>query len=72
MRTIDELEKAVHAYAEKHGYGPKKMSSRYPDQLYYSYTDMNYDTLEGKIITMKNGKTRVVFKVDGKITSLYK
>lgn len=72
MRNIDELEKAVLAYAEKHGYGPNKMSSRYPDQLYYSYTDMNYYKLEGQIITMKNGKTRVVFKVDGKVTSLYK
>jgi hypothetical protein len=72
MKTIEELEKAVIAYAEKHGYGPLKMYSYYPDKLYYSYTDINYYKLEGQIITMKNGKTRVVFKVDGKVASIYK
>ena len=32
----------------------------------------DYDRLEARIITMKNEKTRVVFKVNGEVTSLYK
>lgn len=72
MRTIDELEKAVLDYVERHQLGEKKKSSHYPSELYYSYTTMNYTELEAKIVQMKNGKTRVVFKVDGKVTSLYK
>lgn len=67
MRTIDELEKAVLAYVERHNLGPKKASSCYPDKLYYSYTTMNWTKLEAKI---KNGRT--TFKVDGKVTSIYK
>jgi len=71
MRTIDELEKAVVAYAKRHGHTPK-MTSRYPDEKYYSIVSMDYTKMEGKIISMKNGKERVIFKVDGKITSLKK
>lgn len=67
MKTIDQLEKAVLAYVERHNLGPKKASSCYPDQLYYSYTTMNWTKLEAKIT---NGKT--TFKVDGKVTSIYK
>lgn len=72
MRNIAELEKAVLAYVERHKLGAKKKSSCYPDELYYSYTTMDYTELEAKIVQMKNGNTRVVFKVDGKVTSIYK
>ncbi len=67
MKTIEELEKAVLDYVERHNLGAKKKSSRYPDKLYYSYTTMDWTDLEAQI---KNGKT--VFKVDGKVTSIYK
>ena len=67
MKTIEELEKAVLAYVDRHNLGPMKASSRYPDELYYSYTTMNWTKLEAKI---KNGRT--TFKVDGKVTSIYK
>jgi hypothetical protein len=67
MRTFDEMEKAVLAYVERHNLGPMKASSRYPDKLYYSYTTMNWTKLEAKI---NNGRT--TFKVDGKVTSIYK
>lgn len=72
MKTIDELEKAVVAYAERHNYGKAKMTSRYPDKLYYRIKTFNYDVLEGKIVIMKNGKTKTVFKVNGEVTSIYK
>lgn len=67
MKTIEELEKAVLAYVDRHNLGPKKASSHYPDELYYSYTTMNWTVLEAKI---QNGRT--TFKVDGKVTSIYK
>lgn len=72
MKTIDELQKAVVAYAERHEYGMAKMTSRYPDELYYSYKTFKDDVLEGKIVIMKNGKTKTVFKVNGEVTSIYK
>ena len=67
MKTIEELEKAVLAYVDRHNLGAMKASSCYPDELYYSYTTMNWTKIEAKI---KNGRT--TFKVDGKVTSIYK
>lgn len=67
MKTIEELEKAVLAYADRHNLGKKKASSCYPSELYYSYTTTNWTVLEAQI---KNGRT--TFKVDGKVTSIYK
>lgn len=71
MKTIEELEKAVLAYVDRHNLGAKKKSSCYPSELYYSYTTMDWTELEAKIVPTKNG-SKVVFKVDGKVTSIYK
>ena len=71
IKDIKQLEKAIQAYVKRHGMSLKYSQRNYTDNIYNVLTS-DYTQLESKIITMKNGKTRVVFKVDGKIESLYK
>lgn len=71
MKTFQELNHAVMFYCSKHGYMPKYIK-RYPDELSISILSMDYTELEAKIVKCKNGKTKVVFKVDGKTTSINK
>ena len=70
MKTIGYLEKAVNEYMERHGHKPK-YTQRKPDELYYYVEAFDYTELEGQIIPTKTG-SRVVFKVDGKVTSIKK
>lgn len=72
IKDVYELEKAVNDYMERHGMKAKWTSLNHEKQFYNVNRTMDYDRLESRIITMKNGKTRVVFKVNGEITSLYK
>lgn len=72
IKDVYELEKAVNDYMERHGIKPKYFSLNTDKQEFNVIYTMDYDRLESKIITMKNGKTRVVFKVNGEVTSLYK
>lgn len=72
VKDVYELEEAVNAYMERHGIKPKYISTNIDKQEYNVIYTMDYDRLESRIIQMKNGKTRVVFKVNGEITSLYK
>lgn len=72
IKDVYELEKAVNDYMKRHGMNPKYTSLDNEKQSYNVNYTMDYDRLEARIITMKNGKTKVVFKVNGKITSLYK
>lgn len=72
IKDIYELESAVNAYMERHGIKPKYISTNIDKQEYNVIYTMEYDRLESRIITMKNGKTKVLFKVNGKIESLYK
>ena len=71
IKNIYELEKAVNAYMERHGMKAKYTSLNPMKNFYNVNYTMNYDTLEARIITMKNGKTRTIFKVNGKIVSIY-
>ena len=71
IKDVYELEKAVNAYVNRHGM-ELKFTSLSPFGNFYNVRTMDYTEIESKIITMKNGKTRVLFKVDGKISSLYK
>lgn len=70
MKTMQELKSAVMFYCGKHGYMPKYIKC-FPDDLHYEVLTMDYTKLDAKIIQVQNGKTKVVFKVDGKIASLY-
>ena len=72
IKDIYELEEVVNAYMNRHGMKPKYISTNIDKQEYNVIYTMDYDRLESKIVTMKNGKTKVVFKVNGKIKSLYK
>lgn len=69
MRTFAELKSAVLFYCSKHGYMPKYTKCN-PEGLYYYVLAMDYTEIEAKIIKMKNGKQKLVFKVDGKIVSI--
>lgn len=71
MRTFDELEKAVAAYCERHGHTPKHTKRR-PNEKYLHIEATDYTSIEARIMEQKNGKTRVLFKVDGKVTSIKK
>lgn len=72
IKDVYELEKAVNSYMERHGMKPKYTSLNHEKQFYNVNYTMDYDRLESRIIKMKNGRTRVIFKVNGEITSLYK
>lgn len=69
IKEIYQLEKAVNAYMEKHNLQLKN-SFRNIDYNYYNVTTTDFKLLEARIIKMTNGKTRTIFKVDGKITKL--
>lgn len=71
MRAFEELEQAVVEYCKRHGHTPKHTKRR-PSAKYYYVEAMDYTEIEAKIAPMKNGKERVVFKVNGKITSIKK
>lgn len=71
MKTAEELKVMVDNYMKTHGMELKK-SSFNPFDLTYTVTTMDYTELDAKIITMKNGNTKTVFKVDGTVASLYK
>lgn len=71
IKDIKQLEKAVQAYMKRHGMSLKYSQRNYTGNIYNVLTS-DYTQLESKIITMKNGKTKVIFKADGKIESLYK
>ena len=71
IKDVYELEKAVNAYMERHGMKPKWTALDHEKKFYNVNRTMDYDRLEARIITMKNGKTKVIFKVNGEVTSLY-
>lgn len=71
MKTFQELNHAVLFYCSKHGYMPKYIK-RFPDALFISILATDYTEIEGKIVQAKDGKTKLVFKIDGKITSIKK
>ena len=71
IKDIYELEKAVNTYMKRNNL-QLKYSNRNIDYNYYNVTTTDFKLLESRIIQMKNGKTRVLFKVDGKTTSIYK
>lgn len=71
IKDVYQLEQAVNKYMERHGMKPKWTSLNHEEQSYNVNRTMDYDRLESRIITMKNGKTKVIFKVNGEITSLY-
>lgn len=72
IKDVYELEKAVNDYMSRHGMKPKWTSLNHEEKFYNVNLTMDYDRLEARIIRMKNGKTRVIFKVNGEVTSLYK
>lgn len=72
IKDVYELEQAVNDYMKRHGMKAKYTSLNPDKQSYNVNYTMDYDILESRIIKMRNGKTRVVFKVNGKIESLYK
>lgn len=72
IKDVYGLEKAVNDYMKRHGMKPKYTSLDHEKQSYNVNYTMDYDRLKSRIITMKNGKTKVVFKVNGEITSIYK
>lgn len=71
IKDVYALEKAINDYMEKHNL-KLKHSFRNVDYNYCNATTTDFKLLEAKIIKAYNGKTRVVFKVDGKIASIYK
>ncbi len=71
MRTADELKQAVDGYMEAHGMQMKKNYFN-PFEKTYQVTTMDYTEIDAKIVQCKNGKTKIVFKVDGKVVSIKK
>ena len=71
IKDVYALEKAVNDYMERHNL-ELKHSFRNVDYNYYNVTTMDFKLLEARIIPMKNGKSKIVFKVDGKLSSIYK
>lgn len=71
IKDIYQLEEVVNDYMKRKGMKLKYSRLDIVENSYNVLT-MDYTKIESKIITMKNGKTRVVFKLDEKITSLYK
>lgn len=71
MKDVYELVKMVDDYMERHGM-KLLWNSINNDKLTYDVKTQDYDILNAKIITMKNGKTRVQFKINGDVTSIKK
>lgn len=71
IKDVYTLEKAVNDYMERHNL-ELKHSFRNIDYSYYNVTTMDFKLLEARIIPMKNEKSKIVFKVDGKLSSIYK
>lgn len=71
IKDVHALEKAVNDYMERHSL-QLQHDFRNNDYNYYNVTTTDFTLLEARIVKTYNGKTRVVFKVDGKIASLYK
>ena len=71
IKNIYQLENAVKDYMSRHGLEEKHSRLNIVNNT-YNVDTMNYNRLESKIILMKNEKTKVIFKVNGKITSIYK
>lgn len=71
IKDVYQLEEVVNDYMKRKGMKLKYSRLNIVENSYNVLT-MDYTGIEAKIITMKNGKTRVVFKLDGKITSVYK
>ena len=69
IKDIYQLEKAVNAYMKRHNL-KLKSSFRNIDHNYYNVTTTDFKLLEARIVKMTNGKTRTIFKVDGRITKL--
>ena len=69
IKNIYQLEKVVDDYMKRHNL-QLKHSFRNIDYNYYNVTTTDYKLLEARIIKMANGKTRTMFKIDGKITKL--
>lgn len=72
IKDVYELEKAVNQYMERHGMKPKWTSLNHETNTYNVNRTMDYDRLEARIINTKDGKTKVLFKVNGEVTSIYK
>lgn len=72
IKDVYELEKAVNQYIERHGMKPKWTSLNHETNTYNVNRTMDYDRLEARIINTKDGKTKVLFKVNGEVTSIYK
>ncbi|MGN1342056.1 MAG: hypothetical protein ACI4VL_02350 [Bacilli bacterium] len=71
IKNVYELEEAVNNYMKRKGIELKYSQLDVVENSYNVLT-MDYTQIESKIINMKNGRTKVLFKVDGKITSIYK
>lgn len=71
IKDVWELEKVVNNYLERHGMRAQWTSLNHVENFYKVRT-FDYDRIDSRIITMKNGRTKVVFKVNGEVTSLYK
>lgn len=71
MNEMHDLVEAVNAYLERHGH-KLKYSKCYPNKKYCYIRTMDYTELEAQIVPMKSGISRVVFKVNGEISSIYK
>ena len=69
MKTAEELKQAVDEYIVAKGYELKK-SYFSPFDNVYNVTTTDYTELEGKLVKCKNGKMKLVFKVDGKVRSI--
>ena len=71
IKDVYQLEEVVNDYVKRKGMKLKYSRLNIVENS-YNVLNIDYTEIESKIITMKNGRTKVVFKVDGKITSLYK
>ena len=71
IKDVYELEKAVNEYMKRHGMKPKWTSLNHETNTYNVNRTMDSDRLEARIINTKDGKTKVLFKVNGEVTSIY-
>lgn len=71
MKTAYDLQQFVENFVKEKGM-KKKKSSYDPHKQTYSLTTMDGLEIDSKIIQMKNGKTRTMFKIDGEVVSVKK
>lgn len=66
-----ELQTLVDDYMARRGWKLKKSSFNLSNMT-YTVTTMDYDELDAKLTKCKNGSTKITFKLNGKVTSIYK